>query len=290
MKLKRRTFMAGLAAAACPASQAVYGAIPLAPDFSGLPPDKRADAERMFARMMASLPYERTQVKGVSAFAEWERLKGLGKGWPVLVGNDDALERIAERFTMGDPAIFPSPQLALPPPRAPSTILEAAKDLTFPKDMGKWSGAYQPEDLHAPVGAWPTSMPATPDAPVISVAMDIVKGVPLEMVHVLFVPAEHGWQVPAYLRWGDWNACPPPEYHVAALRHWNEKFGVELVGIGGDRMDLYVKSPPTRHDQALVAAQDIYRYCPDIVDQGTETLAALAATMVSGHWWNFWWD
>ncbi|WP_206244051.1 DUF4253 domain-containing protein [Novosphingobium terrae] len=288
--LKRRTFITGLAATACQTSSALYGAVPSMPDFSALPPEKRADAERMFARMMAAMPYERTTVKGSSAFAEWERLKGLGKGWPVLVGDDDALERIAEQFTMGDPTIFPSPALQLPPPRAPSAILEAANHLTFPRDLNKWGGAYRPEDLHAPLGTWPETITAVPDAWGTSVAMDIIKGIPLDTVHVLFIPTEHSWEVPAYLRWGDWNACPPPEYHVAALRHWHDAFGAELVGIGGDRMDLRVKAPPVRHAEALTVAKEIYRYCPDSVDQGTQTLAALAATMVSGPWWNLWWD
>lgn len=288
--LKRRTFIAGLAATTCQGPQTLHGAVPSMPDFSGLPTDKRVDAERMFARMMAALPYERTKVRGSSAFTEWERLKRLGKGWPVLVGDDDALARIAEQFTMGDPTIFPSPRLRLPPPRAVSAILDTASHLTFPKDLSKWEGSYKPEDLRVPLGSWPEAVPAVPDKWRVSVAMDIVKGVPLGWVHVLFIPTEHSWEVPAYLRWGDWNACPPPEYHVAALRHWHEAFGVELVGIGGDRMDLRVKTPPVRHADALSAAKEIYRYCPDSVDQGTQTLTMLAAMMVSSPWWNLWWD
>ncbi|MCJ2187031.1 DUF4253 domain-containing protein [Novosphingobium beihaiensis] len=117
-----------------------------------------------------------------------------------------------------------------------------------------------------------------------------MNGQPLEKVHVLFIPTQHGWEVPAYLRWGNWNACPPPEYHVAALRQWHDRFGAELVGMTGDRMDVHVASPPASRDAALGTAKEIYRYCPDIVDQGTGTLSALAAAMVSGHWWNFWWD
>lgn len=288
--LKRRTFIAGLAAAACPIPQALQASTPSAPDFSGLPADKRTVAEATYARMMAALPYEQTTVKGGLAFAEWKRLKTLGKGWPVIVGDDEALNRLAEQYSIDDPTVSPSPILKLPPPRAPATILKAAERLTFPRDLGKWDGAYKPEDLHAPLGTWPKDTAPLPDAWGISIAMDLVKDVPFETAHALFIPTQHRWEVPAFLRWGGWNACPPPEYHVAALRRWHVAFGAELVAISADRMDLRVERPPVRHDQALAVVREIYRYCPDIVDQGTETICSLAATMVSDHWWNLWWD
>lgn len=77
---------------------------------------------------------------------------------------------------------------------------------------------------------------------------------------------------------------------MVPLRRWHETFGAELVAISGDRMHLRVERPPVKHDQALAVAREIYRYCPDIVDQDTEAISSLAATMVSGHWWNLWWD
>jgi hypothetical protein len=33
-----------------------------------------------------------------------------------------------------------------------------------------------------------------------------------------------------------------------------------------------------------------YAYAPDIVDQGTETIDALAAGLLGGTAWYFWWD
>jgi len=35
---------------------------------------------------------------------------------------------------------------------------------------------------------------------------------------------------------------------------------------------------------------EMYSYCPDIIDQGVGTLEALAADLMAGHWWYFWWD
>jgi hypothetical protein len=44
---------------------------------------------------------------------------------------------------------------------------------------------------------------------------------------------------------------------------------------------------PIRRDEAFSVARELlYRNCQDIVDQGADTVATLAAMMVSGHWWN----
>ncbi|HSG35259.1 MAG TPA: DUF4253 domain-containing protein, partial [Sphingomonadaceae bacterium] len=102
--------------------------------------------------------------------------------------------------------------------------------------------------------------------------------------------AEHGWEVPAYLRWGGWNACPPPEVHVAALRSWNERYGAELVGISGDALNLRVSSRPQTKEEATELAFEQFYYCADIVDQGVGTIANLAATLEAQDWWFFWWD
>lgn len=164
----------------------------------------------MHARMMAALPYERATINGANALFEWQHLTKAGKGWPVLIGDDDALERIAEQFSMDDPSIFGTIS-GRPEPRAASDILAAAKQITFPRDLQKWSGAYRPEDLHAEMGAWPSRSNAPATEPVLTAVFDLRTGRPIERVHVLFIPTDRSWEVPAHLRWGDWNACPPPE-------------------------------------------------------------------------------
>lgn len=147
--------------------------------------------------MMTVLPYERTTVNGGLAFAEWQRLNALGNWWPVIIGDDEALDRVAEQYSVDDPTVSRSPILKLPPPKAPVTILKAAEHLTFPRDLGKWDD--KPDDLHAPLGAWPKDTAPVPDAWGISIAMDLVKGVPFETAHALFIPTEHSWEVPAFL-------------------------------------------------------------------------------------------
>lgn len=288
--INRREIIVGLLAGSIAA--VANGQELMPPDLSHLPPSRTAEAEAMYARMLAAFPYERTTIPGADLPAGLSRLRTLGRGWPVVVGGGDDLERLAEQYSSADPAVFPAPaaQPGMPAPRSAEEILKSSASINFPNDLSRWPGAFRPEDLHAEVGAWPVIPPGQTVEPVISVAFDLTTGKAFDSVHVLFIPTEHSWEIPAYLRWGGWNACPPPEYHVAALRHWHDDYGLELVGINGDRMDMRVARPPAQRAEALAIAKEIYRYCPDIVDQGTQTLSALAGTMVTGPWWTFWWD
>ena len=124
----------------------------------------------------------------------------------------------------------------------------------------------------------------------MSVALDLASGKFHDKVHMFLLPTKHSWEAPAYLRWGNWNACPPPEYHVSALRDWHDRFGADLIGISGDTMNVRVKADLKDRKQALTLAHDLYGYCPDIVDQGVGSITALAAGLMASDWWYFWWD
>jgi hypothetical protein len=287
MEPTRRLILGGLAATALTVATRSTYVQQVPPDFSQLTPEKRAKYEAYHARMMAALKYERVTVPGVDALATWERLKSEGRGWPVIIGGDDDLERIADQFTMDDPDVagvsIPGVEL-----RSPTDILSAAEKLTFPADLQKWSGAYKPDDLRAPVGPWPSKVDPGPPGP--SVTTDLISGKFRDRVHILLIPTKFGWEVPAYLRWGDWNACPPPEYHVAALRTWHANFAADLVGINGDTMNIRAASPPKTRETAMALAREQYGYCPDIVDQGVGKIADLAAALMDSEWWYLWWD
>jgi len=57
-----------------------------------------------------------------------------------------------------------------------------------------------------------------------------------------------------------------------------------------DGLELFVANPPTERAEVEAMARAQYNYCVDIVDQGVETLAALAEEQVHSHRWYFWWD
>lgn len=298
----RRTILRGLGASILSLALLARSSSGMtAMDLSQLPPDKRAEVEAMLARVLAALPYERLTIDGASALTALDRLRAKGRGLPVIIGDADALERIAEQYSLDDPKLFPPPEGPFPPgvppqalvhqlPRSPAKILEAASHIRFPEDLSKWEGAATPDDLQAPAGNWPASPSPVPRQPMLMSTTNLLTGEVAESVNILLIPAAHSWDIPAWLRWGGWNACPPPEYHVAALHRWHDLFGAELVGIGPDSMDLHVERPPGDRATALKVAREIYGYCPDSVDQGTETIIALAETMVMHNWWSFWWD
>lgn len=118
---------------------------------------------------------------------------------------------------------------------------------------------------------------------------DILTREPWPSVLIGLVPTTEGWQVPAFLRYGGGD-CPMPAKHVSVLRYWHERWGAELVGLSGAVMELWVTRPPATRQEAFALAREQCAFCSDIVLQGTETLEVLAATLLHGRSWYFWWD
>jgi len=220
-------------------------------------------------------PYPVVTVDGARALEEWTRLRETGKGWPVVLGNDEDLEQVAEMLSSD----FRQ--------RSPETILKAAALLRFPEDLTALRLKEEGELPKAEVGDWPESRAVEPE---LAVAEDVLTGKPFSKVHIALVPAAQPWEVPAYLSWGGWNENPAPEYHVAALKSWYERYGAEPVGMSGDVINLRIARPVASREEALAVAREQYLYCYDIVDQGTGTLSVLAAGIQNGRWWYFWWD
>jgi hypothetical protein len=79
---------------------------------------------------------------------------------------------------------------------------------------------------------------------------------------------------------------------VAALRSWRDRFGVELVGLGDDSMNLRASRRPATKEEALALAREMNAWCPDLLDQlyTPRTYSTLAAALMANEWWYFWWD
>jgi hypothetical protein len=74
------------------------------------------------------------------------------------------------------------------------------------------------------------------------------------------------------------------------MKHWLERYQAEVVGMTHDVIEMRVGRPPTTRDDARELARQQYYYCTDIVSQGVETVDALAACLLRGRVWYFWWD
>ena len=238
----------------------------------------------------ANFPYEIVETDGESALAKWEELKHAGRGAPVVLG--DELDNLLESFS-------PAERRQLKPIKE---ILAEAEAIRFPDDLfklrkdeyakaaaylGKAAPPADPEEYEAPLGEWPDE---ASDGLGLSVAYDITTGKPRSKVHIALIPTDDPTTIPAYLRYGYWNECPPTAYHVAALRAWRDHHGAELIGLGADTLNLRVSRKPATREEALELARTQYAYCGDIIDQGVGSYRALATVLMADDWWYFWWD
>jgi hypothetical protein len=243
-------------------------------------------------KALANFSFEIVETRGEDALAKWEELKTAGRGVPVVVGD---LEGVLNPFSPGYYEKLKPVQ----------ETIAAASAIRFPQDLAQMRHDQsvassevlrklgisldfedeEDEEREPPLGEWPTS---TSNSPGLSVAYERHR--PLPKVYIVLVPTDDPTTVPAHLHWGNWNACPAPEYHVAALRHWRDHYGAELVGLNMDVLNLRVARKPATRDEALELARAQYAYCNDIVDQGTDYLSVLAADLMAHNWWYFWWD
>jgi hypothetical protein len=276
----------------------------------------------------ANFPLKLIETTGKNALRTWEELKAAGQGSPVVLGGDVELGRVASPFGP-PPPYLPGLSEPPPLPERPTVeeIVRKADGLKFPDDLVQQRKAeldegrkFLEERLKAnpntplptiivnengasrtltreeviasmkdqpqepPSGEWPSR---PPEAPSIS---DLYRDIPDEKIYIAVAPTEDWTTLPAHLHWGGWNACPAPEYHVAALRSWRDRYGAELVGLSGDVMNLRVARKPKTREEALALAREHHVYCNDTIDQGVGTLSALAAAVMVNDWWFFWWD
>lgn len=74
---------------------------------------------------------------------------------------------------------------------------------------------------------------------------------------------------------------------VNKLKEWNEDYPFEIVGCGFDWVEAKFIKPPI---DMLKFAKEVYAFCPDVVDQGTETVEKLAEDMIKDNSLFLWWD
>jgi hypothetical protein len=191
---------------------------------------------------------------------------GKSQIFPFIVGDD------------GDRARFED--LIDPPTDGGRSIIEAAKLVDIPQ----WLKGKEPS---APLGSWPEAL--APQTAIQSL-FNILAGKPKDKIYLGFVRVENSWEAFAALGFGGWNDCPEPHIHVAFHQYWATRFGTSPVAISGDVVECYVPRPPLEVSSAMGLAAEQYAYCNDIVDQGTETVSNLAASLVRAPFWYFWWD
>jgi hypothetical protein len=231
------------------------------------------------------LVIQRVLVPGADAeerWAELTRIAETARQWPVILGNPlvrgfDELTRLLDDMA-SDRARPAKDLLADAEALDVRVVLDRRWDETLPID--------EDEDDQEAMEVFDESLPPGP-VPPIPAPLTPTSGT----ATIALVPAAAGEDVLAVLGWGDWDACPPPEEHVTVLREWRRRYGAVVKAISPDTLELAVERPPASFDDALVLAREQYAYAPDIVDQGEHpSIGALAAALVDGRRWHFWWD
>lgn len=113
---------------------------------------------------------------------------------------------------------------------------------------------------------------------------------PAYPLYLALIPTRLSWQTLAFLMYGGWHSGLDPEHHVALAKRWHERYGAELVAVMPDTVEMRVMRPPRTRASALRLAWEHCTYCVDVVIQGTQTIDALAAGLLNGRSWFFWWD
>jgi hypothetical protein len=232
---------------------------------------------------LKKLRYDSAKTNGVDALQNYEKLKLDSSKIPVIVGGDDDLARIIEDMESQTESVEGYFQQA----DKLGLDFSIADYRNSTRDEEEQEDEEYAEFLKGIKGDWPSSGYALNTPTIVT---DVASGQPLQTVWLLRIPAKFSIEIPAYLKWGDWNDCPPAHVHVAMLRKWQRDYGAELVGMSGDVLNIRVKKRPGNKTQAMLLATEMYHYAPDIVLQGTETISALAASLMESDYWYFWWD
>ncbi len=213
-------------------------------------------------------------VSGDVALESWTKARRVvpeAGFWPVLLGTRLELEELASRIASSSSSSTEILERAenLPPDPVKlaalthGALLEALKESRF-KDLaleGTGSSGGPLEPMRWRIAA---------DQPEVLLA---------------FLPAAVPWQVPALLRFGSSGGSPPPEEHVALMKHWADTYGAELVGMTRDTVELQVARPPADKEAALALGNELVAYCPRFGGTPEERAQALVGCGV----WSFRW-
>lgn len=206
------------------------------------------------------LPFDHIVVQGSEALKTcMEIIKDTSKGvTPVILGGVDELYHLQDALEYND--------------STPESIIKQSENVNI-KDFfnNRYKEFPVDDDM---LGEWPEDF--EPDDDVLISTIDILTGELVDKVYIALIPTLESYKVPAYLKIGDWNECPSPEEHIAILKYWNEKYGARIVAATHDIIEYIVENPPKTKEEVMELAVEQYKYCIDIVVQGTQTISELA--------------
>ncbi len=103
-----------------------------------------------------------------------------------------------------------------------------------------------------------------------------------------YIPTTKPFEVFAWVAFGGWNECPCAVDMINLSRYWYLKHNAVPAVISHDTLEFFCA--PLDIKSAMETAVEHYAVCPDNVDQGIGTVAALADSLTRSTVWWFWWD
>lgn len=236
-------------------------------------------------------PFPFVTVDGSGALAALAELRQTWQdATPVIWGNGEQAARLFELYDEED-AATPEAILSRAEGKTANELIDEHKAAAR-ASLAAWYAkrgetVREVEDREAPHGAWPDDV--LPYQVPFSL-FDSSTGRPQREVLIGLVPTARNWEIPAFHRFGSWNDCPSPEIHVAIAREWADRYGARLIINTGDVIEFEIDAPIASREEAMAVAELQFKYCSDIVDQGTQTIEFLAASLIGAKYWFFWWD
>lgn len=74
---------------------------------------------------------------------------------------------------------------------------------------------------------------------------------------------------------------------ITRLQKWDSTYKLDIFSVGYDFIEAKMLVPPSDMKQF---SEEVYEFCPDIVDQGTGTVDALVSEMTQTSTLYLWWD
>lgn len=224
----------------------------------------------------ANLPFEIVPVRGRTAVADWQRLRDAWRpaGFcPVVLGDATNVSAVFTNYSANE--------------RTTAEILASAGTRSAAQFFAGRQSGETDQPSFDDEGNWPFRAPKSAD---FTIHRDLFTGKTKDIVFIARLPTTTAAEIPALLKFGHGDEGPSAADHVSVLRHWDETYGVEIFGLTSDRLECRVARPPATRQNAMTLAREQYLYCNDIVEQGTESLPILAATLIHASNWYFWWD
>ena len=101
------------------------------------------------------------------------------------------------------------------------------------------------------------------------------------------IPAEHPWELAAWVPMGGWNECPSPAQQAAVFKYWNEKYGAVPDTVTHDIWEMQLTKPPVTNEEAEALAKEHFAFCSDLAEVKVREFASMLKKSTT---WFFWWD